>query len=212
MALSQSIFSWFLAFSPSQNPLDKFWVEGPRTHSWEDKEIECNSRGKTNLRKRPRLFVPYLLGIGDPLEVDEGEATGAPGALVIDHINPSQRAVPAKYLPQVLLRGVQAQSKHPQTLVGVRVRLEVKGIRVHSSWYEHYHPLGVACHLCPHTLRLSVTHTLWPTVLKHYVEGRRYYSKKMYIPWHPHHLLLPDWMSLFWSHGSIGGWVNKRGY
>lgn len=63
-----------------------------------------------------------LFGILQSLKVNKGEATGATRALVVHHIDPRQRTVARKHLPQVTLCGVQAQAKHPQTCAGVRVR------------------------------------------------------------------------------------------
>ena len=65
----------------------------------------------------------HLLGIVNPLIVNEGKAAGASGPLVVNHIDPRQRAVAGEHLPKVALRGVQAQAKHPETCVRVRVRL-----------------------------------------------------------------------------------------
>ena len=73
--------------------------------------------------KKHRCF-PYLFGILESLEVNKGKATGAARALVVHHVDPRQRTVARKHLPQVALCGVQAQAKHPQTRAGVRVRLE----------------------------------------------------------------------------------------
>jgi len=65
----------------------------------------------------------HLLGIVDPLKVNEGEAARASSPLVVHHVDPRQRAVAREHLPQVALRGVQAQAEHPEARVGVRVRL-----------------------------------------------------------------------------------------
>lgn len=67
---------------------------------------------------------PYLFGVLNSLKVNEGKATGAPRALVVHHIDPCQRTIARKHLSQVTLCGVQAQTKHPQTCAGIRVRLE----------------------------------------------------------------------------------------
>lgn len=62
-----------------------------------------------------------LFGILKSLKVNEGKTTGATRALVVHHIDPCQRSVARKHLPQVTLCGVQAQAKHPQTRAGIRV-------------------------------------------------------------------------------------------
>lgn len=74
--------------------------------------------------KHNHVHFPYLFGILKSLKVNEGKATGATRALVIHHIDPSQRTIARKHLPQVTLCSVQAQSKHPQTRARVRVCLE----------------------------------------------------------------------------------------
>lgn len=76
--------------------------------------------------KKTRLFHLYLLGVIDPLKVNKGEPSGAPSALVINHVNTGQRSVSGEHISQVALCGVQAQAKHPQTRVRVRVSLEGK--------------------------------------------------------------------------------------
>ena len=65
----------------------------------------------------------HLLRIVNSLIVNEGEAAGASGPLVVHHIDPRQRAVAGEHLPKVSLRGVQAQAKHPETCVRVGVSL-----------------------------------------------------------------------------------------
>lgn len=74
--------------------------------------------------------TPYLFGVLKPLEVNKREATGAAGALVVNYIDPRQGPIAWKHLPQVTLCGVQAQTKHPQTCAGIRVRLEGSTIKV----------------------------------------------------------------------------------
>ena len=59
-------------------------------------------------------ILNYLLGIINPLKVDESEASRATCALIVHHVDPRQRPVAAEHLPQVPLCGVQAQAKHPQ--------------------------------------------------------------------------------------------------
>lgn len=54
-----------------------------------------------------------LFGILKSLKVNKGKATGATCALVVHNIDPSQRTIARKHLPQVALCGVQAQTKHP---------------------------------------------------------------------------------------------------
>lgn len=74
--------------------------------------------------KQNHKHLPYLFGILKSLKVYEGKAAGATRALVIHHIDPSQRTISRKHLPQVTLCSVQAQAKHSQTCARVRVRLE----------------------------------------------------------------------------------------
>lgn len=80
--------------------------------------------------KQNHKRFPYLFGILNPLEVNKGETTGATRALVVHHVDPRQRSVARKHLPQVTLCSVQAQAKHPQTCAGVGVRLEGSNMRV----------------------------------------------------------------------------------
>lgn len=49
--------------------------------------------------KHNHEHLPYLFGILKSLEVNEGKATGATRALVIHHIDPSQRSIARKHLP-----------------------------------------------------------------------------------------------------------------
>lgn len=90
--------------------------------------------------KHDHKHLPYLFGILQSLKVNESKATGATRALVIHHIDPSQRTIARKHLPQVTLCSVQAQAKHPQTCAWVRVCLERSTIwvRVDDVPYSIY--------------------------------------------------------------------------
>lgn len=66
----------------------------------------------------------HLLGIFSVLEVDEGEAPGAAGLLVVDDADITDGAVFGEHLPQVPLRGVQTEPKHTQAAVGIWICLQ----------------------------------------------------------------------------------------
>lgn len=66
----------------------------------------------------------YLLGILDVLEVDEGEASGAPRLLVVHDGHVGDGAILGEHLPQVPFCSVQTQPKHSQTTVWIRICLK----------------------------------------------------------------------------------------
>lgn len=63
-----------------------------------------------------------LFGIICVLEVNKGKAPGAPRLLVTHNADIRQGAVFGEDIPQIPLCGVQAQAKHSQAAVWVRVR------------------------------------------------------------------------------------------
>lgn len=66
----------------------------------------------------------YLFSITVVLEVDKGEAPGAPWLLVIHNGDIRQRAVFREDIPQVPLCGVQAEAKHSHAAVWVWISLQ----------------------------------------------------------------------------------------
>lgn len=71
----------------------------------------------------------HLFGVIFVFEVDKGEASGAARLLVVDYADAGQGAIFGEDFSQVSLCGVQAQAKHTQATVRVRVCLQDKGKR-----------------------------------------------------------------------------------
>lgn len=62
-----------------------------------------------------------LLGVLAVFKVDKGKASRPTRLLVIHDVDVTQRAIFRENLSQIPLSGVEAQSKHAQTVVGVWV-------------------------------------------------------------------------------------------
>ena len=72
----------------------------------------------------PQNHEAHLFCVFSVLKVDEAEASGTAGLLVVDDADVCQRAVLGEDVSEVALRRVQAQTEDAQATVGVRVRLQ----------------------------------------------------------------------------------------
>ena len=64
--------------------------------------------------------LPRLRRIVNRLEIDERESSAAAGVTVQDDLTLLDAAEGAEVLLELPLRGVEAQAKHPETLIGLR--------------------------------------------------------------------------------------------
>lgn len=70
-----------------------------------------------------RVMRFYLFGVISVLKVNKSKASGSSGLLVIYDGDVCQGAIFREDVPQVPLRGVQAQAKHSQANVRIRICL-----------------------------------------------------------------------------------------
>lgn len=75
------------------------------------------------IKKSENFFCSNLLWVLAVFKVDEGKASWPPRLLVIDNVDIAQRAIFGENISEIPLSGVQTQSKHTQTVIGVRVCL-----------------------------------------------------------------------------------------